>query len=196
MLISKILNQAFPIDVNYSMIMMCINFCLSFLLIHESMVLFEFTKDSDLTNWAVVDDGVMGGRSAGNFSLNHEGNATFYGSVSLENNGGFSSIRSSFSEKNIDGRSKILIHLKGDGKKYQFRTKSDKYDRHSYVYIFSTTGEWETISIPLAKMEPRFRGRRLDMPNYPSKVLEEIAILVSNKKAEMFKLEIDKITVR
>jgi len=107
------------------------------------MVLFEFTKDSDLTNWAVVDDGVMGGRSAGNFSLNDEGNATFYGSV-----------------------------------------------------IFSTTGEWETVSIPLAKMEPRFRGRRLDMPNYPAKVLEEIAILVSNKKAEMFKLEIDKITVR
>jgi NADH dehydrogenase [ubiquinone] 1 alpha subcomplex assembly factor 1 len=44
-------------------------------------------------------------------------------------------------------------------------------------------------------MVPSFRGRKLDMPNYPAKVLEEVVILISNKKAERFSLEIDKITL-
>ena len=39
--------------------------------------------------WQVIDDGVMGGRSKGNFAINEEGNAVFEGTVSLDNNGGF-----------------------------------------------------------------------------------------------------------
>ena len=43
----------------------------------NNMLLFDFYKDSDLENWTVVDDGVMGGRSEGHFILNIEGNAVF-----------------------------------------------------------------------------------------------------------------------
>ena len=101
-----------------------------------NMILFDFNKNSNLTNWAVVDDGVMGGRSIGQFNLSSDGNAVFHGDVSLENNGGFSSVRFQFSQLDISGRSKIIIRLKGDGKRYQFRAKSNKYDRHSYIYHF------------------------------------------------------------
>ena len=159
------------------------------------MLLFDFTKDSVLTNWTVVDDVVMGGRSGGEFEINELGHAVFKGKVSLENNGGFSSVRYRFSKKNIAGHTKILLRLKGDGRHYQFRVKSDKYDRHSYIYHFNTTGEWQTIEVPLFDMIPRFRGRVLDLPNYQGKLLEEIAFLISNKKAEAFKLEIDKISL-
>jgi hypothetical protein len=64
-----------------------------------------------------------------------------------------------------------------------------------YIYNFKTSGNWQTITIPLSEMVPSFRGRKLDMPNYPAKVLEEVVILISNKKAERFSLEIDKITL-
>ena len=47
----------------------------------------------------------MGGRSDGNFNLNKEGFAVFHGEVSLENNGGFSSLRYQFPEKDISGGS-------------------------------------------------------------------------------------------
>lgn len=167
----------------------------SFLLI-GNMLLFDFSKDSDLANWAVVDDVVMGGRSDGRFEINESGHAVFQGKVSLENNGGFSSVRYRFSQKNIAGYTKILLRLKGDGKRYQFRVKSDRYNRHSYIYDFETTKEWQTIEVPLHKMIPSFRGRILDIPNYQGKVLEEIAFLIGNKKAESFKLEIDKISLK
>jgi len=53
------------------------------------MTIFDFTEKSDLTNWYVVVDGVMGGLSQGSFGVNDEGNGVFKGTVSLENNGGF-----------------------------------------------------------------------------------------------------------
>lgn len=160
------------------------------------MLLFDFSNDSDLTNWAVVDDTVMGGRSNGNFKLNEAGHAVFQGKVSLDNNGGFSSVRYRFSQKNVAGHTKMILRLRGDRKSYQFRVKSDKYNRHSYIYHFETTGDWQTIEILLNDMAPHFRGRHLGIPNYPGKVLEEIAFLISNKKAETFKLEIDRITLK
>ena len=157
------------------------------------MKIFDFSNDCDLSNWYIVDDGVMGGRSAGNLQINGEGHGVFYGDVSLENNGGFSSIRYRFIQSDISNFNFCKITLKGDGKKYQFRAKSDKYDRYSYIFHFETSGEWETIKIPLSEMYPAFRGRKLNMPNYPSDMIEELSLMISNKKAESFKLQIDKI---
>jgi hypothetical protein len=157
------------------------------------MVLFDFGKDSDLANWSVVDDVVMGGRSEGHFEINSEGHAVFHGDVSLQNNGGFSSVRYRFNQRNVSDYSKALIWLKGDGRQYQFRIKSSAYDRHSYIYHFQTTGEWQIVEVPFAEMYPGFRGRKLDMPNYPGEEMEEIAFLIANKLAESFQLEIDKI---
>lgn len=162
---------------------------------NESAQLFDFKKDSNLSNWYVVDDGVMGGRSGGHFEINEEGNGTFYGKVSLENNGGFSSVRYRFEQKEMSDFKFCKIRLKGDGKRYQFRVKTDKYDRHSYIHYIETSGEWETITIPLASMYPTFRGRELDMPNYPMEQMEEIAFLIANKKAESFQLQLDWIVL-
>lgn len=169
---------------------------LSVFLISGSMTLFDFEKNSDLSNWMIVDDVVMGGRSDGQFFINEEGNAVFSGTVSLENNGGFSSVRYYCGEKSVSDYKKAIIRLKGDGKSYQFRTKSDNYDRHSYVFSFETSGEWETIEVYFSEMEPRFRGRQLNLPNYPGQKLEEVAFLIGNKRNEYFKLEIDSISLQ
>ena len=42
-------------------------------------------------------------------------------------------------------------------------------------------------------MYPAFRGRRLNLDNFSSNFIEEIAILIGNKKPQRFRLEIDKI---
>ena len=34
-------------------------------------ILFDFNKKADIQQWFIVDDGVMGGRSSGNFSLSN-----------------------------------------------------------------------------------------------------------------------------
>ena len=48
-------------------------------------IIFDFTRDANLSSWYVVDDGVMGGRSKGKLSINDNGNAIFSGEVSLDN---------------------------------------------------------------------------------------------------------------
>lgn len=156
---------------------------------------FDFSTNSDLSYWRVVDDGVMGGRSAGRLSLNTDGNAVFKGYISLDNNGGFSSVRYRENRISLDTQSKFVLRVKGDGKKYQFRVKAQARQYFSHIYYFHTTGDWETIEIPFEQMYPTFRGRRLNGPNYQGEQIEEIAFLFGNKKEESFKLEIDKIEI-
>jgi len=161
----------------------------------NTITIFNFSNENDLSNWRVVDDVVMGGISSGKLSIDQKGNGIFKGEISLENNGGFSSIRYNSTKVKIDNQKKFVIRLKGDGKKYQFRVKSDSEDYYSYAFTFSTNGKWETIEIPFHKMKPVFRGRNLDIENYNGNQLEEISILIGNKKPEKFILEIDKIEI-
>ena len=160
------------------------------------MSLFNFNNQSDISNWNIVDDVVMGGRSNGTFSLSNEGKGVFKGKVSLENNGGFSMVQYNFDTKKVIGTTKVCIRLKGDGKSYQFRIKTKNSDDHSYVAPFQTSGDWETIEIPFNGMYPAFRGRKLNAENYPGKQMEMMAFLIGNKKAESFQLEIESIELK
>lgn len=160
------------------------------------LTLFNFTKKSNLSNWYVVVDGVMGGLSQGSFKLTNEGNAVFSGIISLENNGGFSSIRYGIGNTDISGKTTVVIRLKGDGKKYQFRVKQNSDDRHSFVSQFQTSGDWEIIEIPLNSLYPTYRGRKLTIGNFSANYLEEIGFLVGNKRRELFQLELDYIQLK
>tara|TARA_B110000211_G_scaffold201633_1_gene233342 strand:- start:310 stop:807 length:498 start_codon:yes stop_codon:yes gene_type:complete len=160
---------------------------------NANQIIFDFNADSDISNWTTVDDVVMGGRSRGNFKINDFGNGEFYGTVSLENNGGFSSLRHRFSSMDVKGFKEVIIKVKGDGKKYQFRVKDNSSNSHSFIASFETNGGWQTIHLQLSDMYPTFRGRTLSIGNFSSESIEEIAFLIGNKTAENFKLEIDTV---
>ncbi|MFC3879722.1 CIA30 family protein [Algoriphagus namhaensis] len=157
------------------------------------LVLVDFSNDPETSRWYIVDDGVMGGRSQGNFSITKKGVAVFEGTVSLENNGGFSSLRYRLPKTQEITQKSAKLYLKGDGKNYQFRIKRSSRDYHSYIFDFQTSGEWEEVIVPLEKMYPAFRGRNLAMEDYPADQIEEITFLIGNKKPESFRLEISKI---
>lgn len=101
--------------------------------------IFDFSKNSQLNNWVIVNDGVMGGRSTSERTLNTEGNLIFKGNISLENNGGFASIRHRFNKISVANHEKLQIRIKGDGKEYQFRVYADDNDYYSYISYFSTS---------------------------------------------------------
>lgn len=162
----------------------------------QTHVIFDFGTDSDIGPWQVVDDVVMGGRSSGSFEVGPNGHGLFTGRVSLENNGGFSSVRYRFKKIPTAGYTKVVLRLKGDGKPYQFRVKARASDYYSYIHTFNTTSAWETIEIPLEEMYPAFRGRTLDIGNYDQDGIEEIGFLIGNKKAEPFALRIDSIALK
>lgn len=169
---------------------------LLFSLAINPIVLFDFNLKSNIDNWRVVDDGVMGGISSSQFFVDANGNGAFKGNVSLENNGGFCSVQHYPKPVSLKAKKVFSIRLKGDGKKYQFRVKSKRTDYYSYIYVFQTTTDWQTIEIPITELYASFRGRTIDIPNYDGESLEEIAFLVGNKKNEDFQLMIDKIEVK
>lgn len=162
----------------------------------ESFTLYNFNSNSNSRDWYIVDDVVMGGRSNGDFKITDDGHGLFSGSVSLENNGGFSSVRHRFSTKDVASYSGFILRIKGDGKSYQFRAKTSSRDYASYIYEFETTSDWMTIEIPFSEMYPSFRGRRLNQPNFEGNYLSEIAFLIGNKKSQDFELLIDKIEIK
>jgi NADH dehydrogenase [ubiquinone] 1 alpha subcomplex assembly factor 1 len=170
-----------------------IRFISIFFMSATNQLLVDFNLNSDISNWQTVDDVVMGGKSKGHFKINKEGFGEFYGKVSLENNGGFSSLRHRFSLMKVQGLKEVVLSVKGDGKKYQFRIKDKISNDHSFITSFQTNGEWQTITITLSEMYPAFRGRKVSIGNFSSQSIEEIAFLIGNKTAEKFKLEIDKI---
>ncbi len=161
--------------------------------IPKTIKIFDFHSSADISQWLIINDGVMGGLSKGQFEINESGNAVFHGFVSLENNGGFSSVRYRLPALDVEQYEKIVIRVKGDGKRYQLRVKTRANDRHSYIEYFQTKGNWQEFEIKFSSMYPSFRGRKLNMPNYSGQIMSEVTFLIANNKAESFHLEIDDI---
>ena len=157
--------------------------------------IYEFSDMSTMKNWYIIDDGVMGGLSKGHLRISEDGKGIYSGRVTTENNGGFSSLRYRLNKRSVGEYKSIALRVKGDGKLYQFRIKSDRNQRYSSVAYFETNGDWETITLPFKSFRPRFRGYPVNKPNYPGEDMAEVAFLIGNKVKEAFSLEIDKIVL-
>ena len=169
------------------------NYIFTLFLIMNTSLIYDFNQNSSPRDWRIIDDGVMGGLSQGKLSIDAEGNGVFAGTVSLENYGGFSSVRYQCDKIKVTKDSKVRIRLKGDGKNYQFRIKDKATSYYSYITTFKTSGDWETIEIKLSELYPSFRGQTLDLPNFNKETIEELVFLIGNKKNESFELFIDTI---
>ena len=87
--------------------------------------LFDFTDEESVKSWYVVNDSVMGGVSNSKVNKSEENTLRFTGTVSLENNGGFASMRTRPGDYDLGGFRGIQIRVRGDGNKYKFRIKTD-----------------------------------------------------------------------
>lgn len=160
----------------------------------QNLSIYDFKTDQNISDWRLVNDGVMGGVSQSSIELNESGNAVFSGEISLDNNGGFASVRHEKTIKNVQEYSYVNLRVKGKPSTYQFRLKKNKREEaHSYIHEFDVTSEWKTVKLNLSNFYPRYRGRTLNLPNFEADVIEEIAFLIGNKKEENFQLEIDNI---
>ena len=144
----------------------------------------------DIEPWRSINDGVMGGRSAGGMTQSAE-NLKFEGSLSLENNGGFSSVRRAVS-RDLSRVTGIRIQVRGDGRQYQFRIRQDSgFDGVAWSAAFSSGETWQQIDIGFDQFAPVFRGRSVPQagPVIPS-AIQQIGFLLADKKAGHFELEI------
>ncbi len=145
--------------------------------------------------WSVVNDGVMGGVSSSTFAQ-RKGLATFTGSVRLENNGGFASVRSSpLFGSYPEGATAYQLRVLGDGRPYQFTV-----DTGTSWYWFTFTppkARWTTISAPFTDFQPvtRFGEPTDDASLTAADAPRRIGFLISNKRAERFSLQVDWIDI-
>ena len=158
----------------------------------DGEVLMEDFIPNENLNWQIVNDGVMGGLSYGRLELTGDSEAVFSGNLSLDNNGGFSSIRAYY-PPNLTDLNSIMIRVKGDGRKYSFRVRTNDSSWASYSHSFETIeDEWVEHSLPLDSFYPSYRGYNLrNMPNLSDLVIKEIGFMISDKNPGKFKLEID-----
>ncbi len=158
------------------------------------MAVTNFEKNAaEAERWRRVNDNVMGGVSQGQMMLTDRGTGVFQGNLSLENNGGFSSVRRRSDDYDFSGAAGIAAQVKGDGRRYQLRLKTAGTGDLSYRAEFETQpGEWQTVQAPFSSFAPIFRGRVLtDAPPLNLSEIEEVGFLIADGKAGEFRLEAD-----
>lgn len=152
------------------------------------MVPVSFNMEAD--SWRSVNDGVMGGMSSGRMLQNGE-QLVFSGALSLENNGGFSSVRR-LVKQDLSGANRIRIEVRGDGREYQFRIRqNNRFDGVAWSAMFKAEDDWKSVEMALEQFIPVFRGRTVPQagPVVASEI-QQIGFLLADKNAGPFKLEI------
>jgi monofunctional biosynthetic peptidoglycan transglycosylase len=143
--------------------------------------------------WYTVDDRVMGGVSSSTVEITDTGILSFSGNMSLENNGGFSSVRSDRNPIDLTGADGMLLRVMGDGKMYRLRIYSESTgDNIAYNATFETTpGNWKLVYIPFSNMVPTYFGYIVNVENLNTSRISSIGLMLSDKQPGEFELKVD-----
>jgi len=161
----------------------------------DSIVLVDFSRPTG-ADWRVVNDGVMGGVSSSTMSTTEVGTGVFSGRLSLENNGGFASIRTDLRQTDLSLFAGLVLRVRGDGRRYQVRLRTDaSFDGIAYQAEFDTQADtWTMVILPFEAFVPTFRGYvpRNAPPLDPS-VIRQLGLLIGDQREGPFRLEVDRI---
>ncbi|MGA1393636.1 MAG: CIA30 family protein [Phycisphaerales bacterium] len=156
-------------------------------------MIFAFDDAGEVRRWFTVLDGVMGGLSTGRIAAG-SGTLVFDGATSLENNGGFSSMRVDLADGLFDGYDAVKLRVKGDGREYRLGAKSGRgAGAGGYWAPFATEKDrWIEVIVPIADLDRHFMGQQLPGRLDPAD-LRSLEFYIYDKKAGPFRLEIDTI---
>ena len=153
----------------------------------------DFSLTDEQNQWETINDAVMGGISTSGIFMSENNTAVFQGEVSLENYGGFATLRTHPRKFDLNGFQGLEVRVLGDGKAYRLRLRTDDaYEGIAYQAHFSTTpGEWILVRVPFDTFNPVFRGRVVsDAPQLDIDAVRRIGFMVADKQAGPFRLEI------
>lgn len=155
-----------------------------------SKTLDDFDKNQAAGTWTSVNDGVMGGLSKGAPKVSKQHNLIFKGVISLENNGGFSSIRTQGKTMDLSAYDGIEIKVKGDGRMYYFTTRSS--GRRMLAFwspIQPPKDEWTVIRIPFDSFYATYMGKKIPAMRLNIKKITSVGLMLYDKKAGPFAIE-------
>lgn len=164
----------------------------------KPQALFDFTGADVAQAWQTVNDGVMGGVSEGKFTITDRKTMEFFGTLSLENNGGFASVRSRAKKLSLEKGDTLVVRVRGDGREYSLNLYLDKpLMAFSYRAVVPTKkDEWIEVKVPLDKFVATSFGRVVpDAGAVKPNEVNSLGFLLGDKKAGLFKLEVEWIKV-
>jgi monofunctional biosynthetic peptidoglycan transglycosylase len=160
----------------------------------QDKTLFDFDSESSAKGWMSVNDTVMGGGSSSMRRVTEGGALEFSGTVSLDNNGGFASLRKRMNSVNLSEYDELIIRVRGDGQRYALSVQTDyPIMAGAYYFSFQTTKDtWQEVRAPLSAFEAQSFGRALlRAPKLNARDIRELGFIISDKQEGTFRLEVD-----
>jgi NADH dehydrogenase [ubiquinone] 1 alpha subcomplex assembly factor 1 len=160
--------------------------------------LFDFAGAEAEKEWQTVNDGVMGGVSKGEFRITDDKTLEFFGKLSLENNGGFASVRTKGKKLGLEKGDTLVAKVRGDGREYALNLYLNRQlTAFSYRAMAQTKkDEWIEINVPLDKFEATSFGQVLpDAGEVKPDEINSVGFLLGDKRAGPFRMEVEWIKV-
>lgn len=157
------------------------------------MRLFDFERPEAVETWVIINDMVMGGNSRAEFKAGTEASARFCGEVSLENNGGFASVRSAPLHLNLSDAVGIRLRCRGDRKTYKMTLRLEKsFDGISWQSRFDLSSDsWEEVELPFDTFRPTWHGKLVPhAPPFDPAQITTVGLLIGDAQEGPFRLEL------
>jgi hypothetical protein len=147
----------------------------------------DFTNPNTMRDCWIVNDGVMGGVSKS--TLRQDAHGMFFeGLVSLENNGGFASMRSAIQVP--QGSQLLELIARGDGKRYKLILRTQLAPRVTYAAEFIAEPTWQTYRFNTSQFKTTVRGQAVNAPPLSFSDAIEFGILIANNQAGSFAIQL------
>lgn len=153
----------------------------------------DFSDATAAKKWLSVNDNVMGGVSEGGLRITDDKTLVFLGNLSLENQGGFASIRTRPADLGLDGYDTISLRFKGDGRTYYIDLRtSGLFAAASYRAALKTQKDtWQELRIPLKDFEYSAFGKRIASAAFlKAGRIQSVGFTLADKKPGSFQLEV------
>lgn len=160
-------------------------------------LVFDFgTKGKQISSWSVLSDQIMGGVSQTDLKYNDEA-AQIKGVISLDNFGGYSSIRSAFSQFDLSTYKTVTVRYRGKGQQFSLMLQTSRdWTRPNFkLPLGKASADWQTVTLSLMD----FKEYQVGSPTGRGITLEALAGVqrigfeTSEKKEGPFEVEVDYI---
>ncbi|MEQ9301368.1 MAG: CIA30 family protein [Cyclobacteriaceae bacterium] len=144
--------------------------------------------------WYALTDRVMGGRSQGAVSFEADV-LRFSGTVSFDNNGGFSSVRGDHAPLDLSEYSTVTVRYRVQHQSLTLNFNHyNEWYRPNYKAVLPETGmDWKTVTLPLSELEEYSvgspTGNKIDQSKL--KRIIRLGIMTADKKEGSFNAEVD-----
>ena len=149
-------------------------------------------------SWNTVNDTVMGGRSQAQISVNDNKHLLWTGNLSLENNGGFVSIRSEYTNLDWSQYDGVEVQLSGAGRDVQvsLQRRDQMIRAGGYRALVPTHPTEDTrVFIPFTAFVLKRFGRAIQGPALEGglKAIGQLGLLIADKREGEFRVVLKSI---